>query len=207
MRYTLSLLALCATLGFNMAYSSAALAEPAYVVKTQSTSDAAKYVGDVATQSLKILEDSSASAQEKHAQLKNLFQDKVAFDVIARRVMGTHWRALSPTQRTRFSTAYKSYVLDNYIQKLNDYPGGTIAILRTTALGKSAKRVSMRVERANGAPIMLDYVIKPQENGYVIEDIIVENVSLTITQREEFNNIIQRKGVDYLIERLEAKVK
>ncbi len=51
------------------------------------------------------------------------------------------------------------------------------------------------------------YRLRPEKsNGFKIVDIIVEGVSLVITQRSEFGSVIKQKGMDGLITTIENKI-
>ena len=62
--------------------------------------------------------------------------------------------------------------------------------------------------RANGQPPAgVDWLLTSQNGAYKISDVIVEGVSMAVTQRSEFASVIQRNGgqVEGLITALRQK--
>ena len=55
--------------------------------------------------------------------------------------------------------------------------------------------VSSEIVRPNGAPpAKVDWLLTQHDGAYKISDVIVEGVSMAVTQRSEFASVIQRHG-------------
>ena len=68
--------------------------------------------------------------------------------------------------------------------------------------------VSSEIVRPNGAPpAKVDWLLTEHDGAYKISDVIVEGVSMAVTQRSEFASVIQRHGgqVEGLITALRQK--
>ncbi len=64
--------------------------------------------------------------------------------------------------------------------------------------------VSTRIDRPSGPPIAAEWRVRATDNRLRIIDVSVEGVSMVVTQRSEFASVIQRNGVEGLIEVLRA---
>ena len=64
----------------------------------------------------------------------------------------------------------------------------------------------MEINDTSGQAILVDYRLRGDSGAFKIVDITVEGVSLLTTQRSEFNGIVERKGIDGLIEALKKQV-
>src|SRR5262245_18990250 len=59
--------------------------------------------------------------------------------------------------------------------------------------------------RPGGRPVLVDYSMRKTEQGWKIYDIVVEGVSLVLTYRSEFDQVVKQEGIDGLIKRLSQK--
>jgi len=59
--------------------------------------------------------------------------------------------------------------------------------------------------RAGGQPVPIDYQMHKTPEGWKIYDIAVEGISLVLTYRSEFDQVVKQEGVDGLIKRLGQK--
>jgi phospholipid transport system substrate-binding protein len=66
--------------------------------------------------------------------------------------------------------------------------------------------VHSKIDMRSAQDIRVDWRLRPANGNFTIVDIIVEGVSMAVTQRSEFGSLIQnRGGVDGLIEALRTK--
>ncbi|MBY0356186.1 MAG: ABC transporter substrate-binding protein, partial [Rickettsiales bacterium] len=94
----------------------------------------------------------------------------------------------------------------SYTNRLKEYSGEKFKILQTRALQANQFMLSMEIASPdNQPPILVDYKVREENGRYQIFDIAVEGVSLITTQRSEFDAVVGRRGLDYLIEQLQAK--
>jgi phospholipid transport system substrate-binding protein len=59
--------------------------------------------------------------------------------------------------------------------------------------------------RPGGKPVLIDYAMRKTDKGWKIYDIVVEGVSLVLTYRSEFDQVVKQEGIDGLIKRLAQK--
>jgi phospholipid transport system substrate-binding protein len=59
--------------------------------------------------------------------------------------------------------------------------------------------------RAGGKPVPIDYQMRKTDGGWKIYDITVEGISLVLTYRSEFDQVVKQEGIDGLIKRLASK--
>jgi phospholipid transport system substrate-binding protein len=108
----------------------------------------------------------------RQARFRQLFHDDFDGAGIARFVLGRYWRSAGAEEQQEFVKLFEDYVAFVYAARLANFGGETFKI---------------RGSRSDG-----DRVI--DNHGYKINDVIVEGVSMAVTQRSEFASIIQRNG-------------
>ncbi len=168
-----------------------------------SEEGARKFALDTANKAVDVL----ASAKSDSAKLKSLeglFVKAVNTDWIGRFVIGKHWRDMDAAQQKQYLQNYQAFLVKHYTSNFTEYAEGTeFEVIRSKSLKKDQYMVSMDIKRPSGAPVGVDYRIRKKSGKYGIIDIVVEGVSLLNTQRSEFSSVIQRKGFDHLIEKLQ----
>lgn len=169
------------------------------------TAGAREFVDTVAQKVLAISSDSSLNASGKTAKIEALFSDKVDIDFVAKFALGKHWRTATEAQRSAYVNAYKPFILKNYAGRLARYSGQTYT-LKTPRADGDASIVPMEINDPNGQNIFVDYRLSGTGKNFKITDIVVEGVSMLSTQRSEFNAIVDKKGVDGLIDALKSQV-
>ena len=129
------------------------------------------------------------------------------FDVdhAARLVLGKHWRTATPQQRQRFINAFYGSLMSNYGDALLEFTGDRIEVLPTpVAADATSAVVRTEVKRSNGQKIPVNYSLRKTEAGWKAWDVIIEGISYVKSFREDFGAEIDAKGLDAVIQRLEA---
>jgi phospholipid transport system substrate-binding protein len=184
---------LCA-IGILLPSRPAAAADPAAVV-TSLGNEALKVLGKNVDPNLRV------------ARFRQLFSADFDVPGIARFVLGRYWRVATPTQQQEFLKLFTDYIALAYSNRLAEYSGETLRVTGSR-LAPDGELVSSQIVRANGQPPAgVDWLLTPQNGAYKISDVIVEGVSMAVTQRSEFASVIQRNGgqVEGLITALRQK--
>jgi len=113
---------------------------------------------------------------------------------IARFVLGRYWRSASEQEQQEFLRLFEDYVVFVYGTRLSNFGGETFKI-RGSRTDESGTIVSTDIVSPNGdAPIKLDWRLITDHGSFKINDVIIEGISMLVTQRSEFATVIQRHG-------------
>lgn len=130
------------------------------------------------------------------------------FDVnhAARLVLGKHWRTATPEQRQQFIDAFYGSLMSNYGDALLEFTGDRIKVL-PTPVPADAVSASVRTEvrRSNGTRVPVNYSLRKTEAGWKVWDVVIEGISYVKSFREDFGAEIDQKGLDAVIQRLQAQ--
>lgn len=173
----------------------------------QASEQAARdFAEKTANEAVEVL-SSEKSENAKVGELEKLFVKTVDTDWIGRFVLGKHWRDLDDAQQKSYLKSYQDFLVKHYTANFQEYTKGTqFEITRSKTLKKGQYMVSMDINRpTNPQPVKVDYRLREKSGKFGIIDIVVEGVSLLNTQRSEFSSVVQRKGVDHLIEQLKSR--
>ncbi len=164
--------------------------------------DPAKFVKWLGDEAIAILTTPNTIAEERKERYRDLLDRGFAVDIIARFVLGRHWRAATREQREEYRRLFREFVLDTYAERLDGYAGQTFEILEALPLGDVDTIVRTEIRQPDGPPIRVDYRVRQRREAFKVIDVQVEGISLITTQRSEFNSIIARDGIDGLLELL-----
>jgi phospholipid transport system substrate-binding protein len=170
------------------------LAIAAFGAPARAATDAPGFIADLGDRAVKVL-TSTESEADREKQFRSLFDE--GFDVpgIAKFVLGTYWRSAQEAQRKEFEQLFESYVIHAYTVRFSAYSGQQMKIGASRPEGDAGSLVSSQIlSPGGGPPVKIDWRVNKSEGAYKITDVIVEGVSMAVTERQEFAAIIQRGG-------------
>ena len=158
-----------------------------------ATGPATKFVADLGSQALRMLAD-KASPQRREQEFRRLFVSHFDVDTIARFVVGNYWRTASDAERTEYRKLFEDYVVAAYSARLSNYSGEQFQVKDEVPAGDDTM-VNSVIIRANQPPAKVEWRVRKYPDGSLkIVDVVVEGVSMTITQRSEFSSVMQQSG-------------
>ena len=179
-----------------------AVAKPALA----DASDAQAFIAGLGDEVVAILTQADASNQEKLVELKTLLDDNTDLDLVARLVLGRHWRSASEADREEYVSLFRKILTNTLAARLGDYEGQTFDVVGNNALSERDTAVQTQINRLNGAPpLSVDWRVRQSDGGYAIIDVVAEGVSLVVSQRNEVGSIVERQGMPGLIEAMRER--
>lgn len=172
----------------------------------QAATTLIKTIGDDA---VKTLSDKSLSEAEKEKEFEKYLDNSFNMKLIGRFVLGNNWRTATDEQRKEFLSVFRNYMVASYGKKIGSYSGESLKIKDAKPINDKETLVYSIIDQPNGPPIKLDWRVRKAKNGkQQIVDVIVEGVSLAVTQRSEFSAVVNKPGVgvDGLIKKLQEQV-
>ncbi len=175
--------------------------------KAQPTRDATGFVQSFSDQAVALLADRGLSATDREVAFGRLFTTKFDVALISRFVLGKHWRTATRAQRTEFRRLFEQVIVTSYVRRLEAYAGETLAVGDARRAGNQLVAVSSQILRPKAAPIGVDWRLRRTGEAWQIIDVVVEGVSLALTQRAEFEGLIKQKGggIEALLETLRSR--
>ena len=171
-------------------------------------SDPGSYVMEMTTNAINTLTNKSISQNEKTSQFGKLFDKNFDVSSISRFVLGKYWKQASLDQKKNFIKAFRNYVVKTYSSRFNEYSGEKLKLVNyENQKNPKIFLVHTILERQDAPVIKVDWRIGKKKDRFVILDIIIEGISLAITQRSEFVSVIdQNEGsIDQLISLLKER--
>ncbi|WBX83334.1 MlaC/ttg2D family ABC transporter substrate-binding protein [Sphingosinicella microcystinivorans] len=164
---------------------------------------AGAFISDLAQRAYGVLRDKSNDRNAVRSQFRALLKENFAITDIGNRLIRRHVRTISKQQYQAYQAAFPDYVVDTYTDNLFEFADSELRIVRTVPRGtRGTIDVYARVTRKNGAqPIDSIWTVKKTESGkYLVDNLTVAGVNLSLTQEADFTAYIQKNGFDALLQ-------
>jgi phospholipid transport system substrate-binding protein len=129
----------------------------------------------------------------------------VDFMALSRWVMGKHWRKATPEQRQTFVDQFRELLLNNYLRSVTEYRNETIEFMPLRDPDKTKVVVNGIIDQQGGPPVHVDFRMHRAKGEWLVYDVVVEGVSLAVTNRSMFSQKIRDQGIEGVIAELEAR--
>ncbi len=169
------------------------VAGPAVAASDAGDPKATAFMNELWNHAAELLNKKTPAA-ERQSQFRALFHRDFDLPGIARFVLGRYWRTASPEEQKEFLKLFEDYVVYVYTARLSDFQGEQFKI-NSARPDQDLVIVSTDVMTPGAPqPLKVDWRLVNDDGAYKISDVIVEGVSMLVTQRSEFASVIQRHG-------------
>jgi phospholipid transport system substrate-binding protein len=175
----------------------------------ESTEDAQKLVKQLSEEAIKTLTGKDVSAADRNRRFRDLLVKAFDLTRMGQFVLGRYWRDATEQERQDYLRLFEDLIVITYAQRFADYQGESFKILGANPEDDKIVLVQSQIVRLNPPqPIKVDWRVM-RADGARIVDVVVEGVSLSVTQRSEFASVIQRNGgkIAGLLDALRTKTK
>lgn len=170
---------------------------------------AENFVKDTTQKGIVEIINSNASQAERNARFEKLFNSALDLKSIGKFVLGRNWKTASAEQREKFIDVYRKLNVKTWSKRFDEFKGKEF-IFKGTSPSSSANQIFVNsiVPMEEAQPASVVWRVKETDGKFKIVDIIIENVSLAITARNEYTAFIKKSpaGLNGLIADLENKV-
>jgi len=171
-----------------------------------SPQEAAKFVLALGSEAVLLQSAVRSEPLEKRAALlRGLVRRGFNLELISQFVLGRFWHRATAEQRAEFQELFTEYLVNSYARQLGSYRAETLTIVGSHPVGRKDVLVETSVEGAEGAANPV-WRVRAEAGQYKIIDVSIEGVSLALTQRRELAAVINRKGLEGLLDMLREKL-
>lgn len=140
--------------------------------------------------------------------IRKLVNDAFDFRGAAGLALGREWQARTPAEQREFVRLFTGLLERAYVYQVAAQASVSAGV-RVRYLGESADRdvatVETAVESKNGGEIRLDYRMIRRGERWLVQDVVIEGVSLVANYRAQFHRVVQRSSYAKLVGRMRAK--
>ena len=158
---------------------------------------------------LEVLRDPSLKAdsakETKKERLRSIYKNMFDEVELSRRTLARNWNKLNTEERREFVQLYQQVLEKAYIDKILSYTNEEIVYERETMLTENQVEVQT-VIITSSKKIPISYRVILSGGTWKVYDVIIENVSLVLNYRTQFNTILEKNSPEGLLEILRKKV-
>lgn len=174
----------------------------------QSKEDAAQaFISQVAKTGIGFLRDEKMSQEQRKAEFRKLLRGSFDMKTIGRFSLGRYWKEASKAQQEEYLKLFEASVVETYAKRFEEYQGQELEVRSAKPEGDRDVLVSSFIVPNDGPEVKVDWRVRDKGGQYKVVDVMVEGVSMALTQRSDFASVIQRGGgdVQVLIDNLRQK--
>jgi phospholipid transport system substrate-binding protein len=164
--------------------------------------DAAAFISSLATESFAVLKTGNKTVVR--TKFRELLSQHFAIDAIGDRLIRRWNNQITPAQKASYKAAIPTFIIGTYSDNLYDYANASMKVIRTTPAG-SGFNVVTQVQKPGAQPISAVWSVAKVGGAFKVTNLTVANINLAVTQGQDFDAIIQRKGIDGLIAMMKAR--
>lgn len=177
-----------------------------YTAPAQATNpaDFVKNMGDKAFASLS---EAGLTADERTKRFRSLLNEAFDLPRIARFTLGRYWRTASDEEKAEFVALFEKFVIQSYSNRFQDMSGQKLKVVGEREISASQALVLSEIEIPGKPPVKINWRVRSKDDMQKIVDVMVEGISMSVTQRDEFAAVIRQTGgkVGGLIKALRRK--
>jgi phospholipid transport system substrate-binding protein len=152
------------------------------------------FIESVADKAIAALTIKDIPHNERARRFRVLLNDHFAVKTIGRWVLGPHWRRATKEERQEYLSLFEDLLVDTYAERFQRYSGETLSVTNSATRSQNDSIVYTLITRPGGGPIHVDWRVRASGEKQRIVDVIVEGVSMGMTQRSEFSSVIGSRG-------------
>lgn len=171
-------------------------------VRSAEPSAASLLVMDLGDKAIDVLATKELTPRQREDRFRVLLRRGFDLPLIGRFVLGPHWRRASRDQRNEFQQVFGEYVVKTYSSRLAAFSGETLKVVSERTASRRDVLVFARIDRDKGPPLKTSWRVRRKNGRHRVIDVMVEGISMALTQRDEFSAVIRRDGLKALITRL-----
>lgn len=151
-----------------------------------------------------VLENKHVKEKERMEQVDAIVAPLFDFQLMAKLSLGRNvWPAMTAEQQQQFTASFIGLFKRSYLDRMLLYSGEKVLFEEASAVGK--KVYVPTVLLADDRRITMHYKLYKSDNTWKIYDIEVEGVSLLLSYRNQFAEVLKTATVVDLLKNLEAK--
>ena len=128
--------------------------------------------------------------------VRELIVPHMDFHTMTGLVLGKNWYILSDKVKNCFSKGFRNLLVERYSHILLSYHNQNISYQPAVSIGeKGYYSVTQTLTRPDRKPLTIGYPMRPDEDGWSVVDLVIDDVSLVRSYRIMFEKEIKEQGL------------
>jgi len=164
------------------------------------------FIRTVGREAIDSLTGKEVTEEQRQERFRAILNRTFEVPLIARFTLGRYWRTATAAQRKEYLALFEDFIVQAYAVRFRDYSGESFNVVNAREINDTDTAVKSELSLKDGRKIVVFWRVRGKDK-FKIVDVIVEGVSMVITQRDEFSAIINQNGgtIDGLLSALRKK--
>ena len=154
-------------------------------------------------QVLNVVRNPASSHEQRKEMLRETLMPRFDWFEMARQTLGKHWN-VAAGRENEFIGAFATFLGNSYAGNIGSYKDEKILFVQESVESNRAQ-VKTKIVPDKGEPTSVNYRLHRVEGNWKIYDVIVDDISIVVNYRSQFNRILIRGTFDDLLRQLRAK--
>ena len=165
----------------------------AYVSPAQAA-NAEDFVRNMGVKAFGSLSEAGLSQDERTQRFRKLLNEAFDLPRIARFTLGRYWRTATDEQKAEFLTLFEKFVIQAYSNRFQDMSGKKLNVLTAREISASQALVLSEIKIPGKPSVKINWRVRSKDDVHKVVDVMVEGISMSVTQRDEFAAVIRQTG-------------
>lgn len=154
-----------------------------------------------------ILQDRKLDEKVRREKLVGQMRESFDYQELAKRSLGGHWETLNARQRADFTAVLKELIEHSVLAKVKPVDSFSAEVVNEVVNGKQATLASAVTAKHDGQPVKVEFqMTSTKERGWVVYDMVIDEVSLLTSYRQQFGKIIKTESFDSLMNKMNLRL-
>ena len=152
---------------------------------------------------MSVVANASTNQERGRELLRESLMPRFDWLEMSKQVLGKNW-SLASGRENEFVSAFAEFLGNAYIGQIGSYQNEKVLIVHESIENNRAQ-VKTKIVSDNGGPTSVDYRLRDIDGEWKIYDVVVEDISIIVNYRSQFNRILAKGSFDDLLMQLRQK--
>lgn len=153
------------------------------------------FIENLTGDAIQMLTGKDLSRNDRADRFRKLMLKNFALKGIARFVLGRHWRKLTEPEKKEYLELFEDLMVATYADRFEKYSGEKLLVKKAEVRGERDALVHTSMIRVDGTKALkVAWRVRGKAGNYKVVDIMVEGISMVMTQKAEFGSFIRQNG-------------
>lgn len=152
---------------------------------------------DEAFNFLKSQKESGWNQEEVEVKMSEVLNDYFNVDYIAKASIARYWKRISKEEKDAYLKVFRENIIKVYAVRFKEYSDQIINVEKSSVRGRGDVIVFSKItsKHSDQPPLDVDWRVRQQRDGsYKIIDLNIAGISMLVTQKNEYQAIIEKNG-------------
>jgi phospholipid transport system substrate-binding protein len=151
------------------------------------------FIRNMGQKAIHSLTGADLSDKERADRFRQILDRSFDMPTIARFTLGRYWRVATKEQKQEYVKLFEEFVIQAYAARFKEYKNEGFTVSGVRDINEREKLVTSEIVRPGQPPVAVHWRVRG--NGeFKIIDVMVEGISMSVTQRDEFASVISSNG-------------